>query len=110
MNVTITPQAEQFIRRMITFNGGSENSGFRLAVKAGGCSGLTYDFSIEPQPLEGDAVIEGNGIKVFIPEEYQSFLDGVVVGCEDSLMHTSLTFSNPNAAASCGCGTSFAPQ
>jgi iron-sulfur cluster assembly accessory protein len=109
MNITITPAAEKFIRRMITFGGGNNDSGFRLALKPGGCSGLSYDFSIESEPKPGDTVIEGKGIRVFVPQESTSLLDGVVIGCEDNFINTGLTFTNPNAGQSCGCGSSFKP-
>ncbi|MEW5791749.1 MAG: HesB/IscA family protein [Pseudomonadota bacterium] len=110
MNVTFTPKAERFIRRMITFSGGGAESGFRLAVRAGGCSGLSYDFSIETGPQAGDVVVDRNGLKVFLSECSLPYLDGVIVDCEDSLMNTGLVFINPNAEASCGCGTSFTPK
>lgn len=110
MHVTITPKAEKFIRRMVSFGGGEAGSGFRLALQAGGCSGLSYTFTVESSPQPDDVVIEGNGIRVFVPSECRAYLDGVVVDCEDTLMHTGLTFFNPNAGASCGCGTSFEPK
>mgnify|MGYP002150158486 CR=1 FL=1 len=55
MNLTVSRKAEKFIRRMITFSGTA--GGFRLAVKEGGCSGLSYDFSIEAEPAATDAVV-----------------------------------------------------
>lgn len=110
MELTFTPKAERFIQRMITFGGGSSASAFRLAVKPGGCSGLSYEFRIVESPEPGDVAIISRGIPVFLEQESVPFLNGVVVDCEDSLMHTGLVFTNPNAAASCGCGTSFTPK
>ncbi|MHB1203818.1 MAG: HesB/IscA family protein [Acidithiobacillus sp.] len=110
MDVTFTPKAERFIQRMITFNGGGSESGFRLAVAPGGCSGLSYDFSVVNAPEPGDYSLESNGIKVFVAHGSLMFLDGMVVDCEDSLINTGLVFKNPNAASSCGCGTSFSPK
>ncbi|WP_163097649.1 iron-sulfur cluster assembly accessory protein [Acidithiobacillus ferrianus] len=110
MELTFTPKAERFIQRMITFGGGSSASAFRLAVKPGGCSGLSYEFRIVESPEPGDVAITSSGIPVFLEQESVPFLNGVVVDCEDSLMHTGLVFTNPNAAASCGCGTSFTPK
>ena len=107
MELTFTPKAERFIQRMITFGGGNAGSAFRLAVKPGGCSGLSYDFHIVEAPEPGDVEITSNGIPVLLEQKSIPFLNGVVVDCEDSLMNTGLVFTNPNAAASCGCGTSF---
>jgi iron-sulfur cluster assembly protein len=71
MNITITPAADKFIRRMIRF-GGAQDGGFRLAVSPGGCSGLASDFSVEAAPWAGDAVVEKNGLKLFLPAESRS--------------------------------------
>ena len=114
MNVTITPQAEKFIRRMIRFNGGSETSGFRLSVKPGGCSGLSSEFTVEAAPLEGDSVLDSNGAKIFLPAESRILLEGVTVDFADTPMATGLTFVDPKAQP-CGCssadtGASAPPQ
>ena len=103
MNITITPAAEKFMRRMVRFNGGSPQSGFRLKVSAGGCSGLASEFSVEAAPLPGDAGIDCNGLNVFLPAESRLLLEGVTIDFADTLSESGLTFRNPNAAAhSCG--------
>jgi len=104
MNVTITPQAEKFMSRMIRFNGGATGSGFRLVVSPGGCSGLSSDFTVEAAPLPGDEVLESNGIKVFLPAESRILLEGVTVDFSDGMMESGLVFINPNAG-SCGCSS-----
>lgn len=105
MNITITPSAEGFMRRMIRFNGGTSNSGFRLVVTPGGCSGFNSGFTVEAAPLPNDAVLESNGVKVFLPAESRILLNGVTIDFADSAMSTGLTFINPNAQA-CGCSSS----
>ena len=107
MEVAVTENAAKFIRRMIVFGGGTSGSGFRLAVQPGGCAGFSYEFSIEPAPAGGDEVIDGPGFKVFVPETSKPFLEGVTVDFEETLMHSGLTFTNPKASGSCGCGSSF---
>lgn len=104
MNVTITPKAEKFMSRMIRFNGGATDSGFRLVVTPGGCSGLSSSFTVENAPLPGDEVLDSNGVKVFLPAESRILLDDVTVDFSDSVMESGLVFINPNAA-SCGCGS-----
>jgi iron-sulfur cluster assembly accessory protein len=104
MNITITPAAEKFMRRMVRF-GGPEGSGFRLSVSAGGCSGLASEFSVETAPRAGDAVHEVNGLKLFLPAESRLLLEGVTIDFADTPTSSGLTFVNPNAA-SCACGSS----
>lgn len=105
MNITITPSAENFMRRMVRFNGGGAGSGFRLVVTPGGCSGLSASFTVEAAPQPNDAVLDSNGVKVFLPAESRILLDGVTVDFTDTAMSTGLSFINPNAQA-CGCSSS----
>lgn len=105
MNIVITPKAEKFISRMVRFNGGEAGSGFRLSVTPGGCSGLSSSFTVEAAPLAGDAVLESNGVRVFLPAESRILLEGVTIDFTDTAMATGLSFINPNAQA-CGCSSS----
>lgn len=110
MNITITPAAEKFMRRMVRFNGGSVQSGFRLKVSAGGCSGLSSEFSVQAQPTPGDVSLDCNGLAVFLPAESRLLLEGVTIDFADTLSESGLTFRNPNApAASCGTHGSAPP-
>ncbi len=112
MNITITPKAESFMRRMVRFNGGGAGSGFRLSVAPGGCSGYSSSFTVEDAPQAGDAVLESNGVRVFLPAESRILLEGVTIDFTDTMMSTGLSFINPNAQA-CGCsssGSSATPQ
>lgn len=104
MNVTITPGAEKFIRRMIRFGGAGEMAGFRLSVTAGGCSGLASEFSVEAAPKTGDSVVEVAGVKLFLPAESRLLLDGVTIDFADTPMNSGLTFIDPKAK-SCGCSS-----
>lgn len=104
MNLTITPGAEKFISRMIRFNGG-EHHGFRLCVTAGGCSGLSSEFTVEAEPMKGDSVVVARGIKLFLPAESRLLLEGVTIDFVDTPTKTGLSFINPNAAP-CGCSSS----
>lgn len=105
MNIIITDKAEAFIKRMIRFNGGGAGAGFRLLVSPGGCSGFNSSFTVENAPLEGDAVLTSNGVKVFLPAESRIMLEGVTVDFADTPMSSGLSFINPNAQA-CGCSSS----
>ena len=110
MNITITPSAEKFMRRMVRFNGGAPQSGFRLKVTAGGCSGLASEFTVEPAPLAGDASLDWNGLSIFLPAESRLLLEGVTVDFSETIAESGLRFSNPNApAGSCGSHGASAP-
>ena len=74
-------------------------------VSPGGCSGFNSSFTVENAPLEGDAVLESNGVKLFLPAESRILLEGVTVDFADTPMATGLTFINPNAQP-CGCSSS----
>jgi iron-sulfur cluster assembly protein len=108
MDVTLTPGAEKFIRRMLRFSS-TADSGFRLVLTAGGCSGLAGDFTVEAAPQSGDAVFEKNGVKFFLPAESRLLLDGVTIDFADTPTQTGLVFHNPKAA-SCGCSSSSAKE
>ncbi|MCK9915702.1 iron-sulfur cluster assembly accessory protein [Microbacteriaceae bacterium K1510] len=103
MNFTLTPAAEKFIRRMIRFSS-APAGGFRLAVTAGGCSGLASEFDVEAAPRAGDAVHECAGIKFFLPAESRLLLDGVTIDFAETPMQSGLVFHDPKSA-NCGCKT-----
>lgn len=105
MQFTMTPAAEKFVRRMIRFGGAGDNAGFRLMVSPGGCSGLASEFSVEAAPKEGDAVVEVNGVKFFLPAESRLLLEGATMDFADTPTNSGLTFITPNAP-SCGCSSS----
>lgn len=81
--------------------------GLRVGVKGGGCSGLSYVFSWEKEARLGDQVFEEHGAKIFVDKKSFLFLKGTVLDYDTSLMSKGFVLSNPNAKASCGCGTSF---
>src|ERR1019366_3661744 len=104
MDVIITAAAEKFIRRMLRMSGATD-SGFRLVVTAGGCSGLSGAFSVEPRPLPGDAVYEHGGhggIKFFLPAESRLLLDGITIDFADTSTQTGLVVRGLLAAALLG--------
>jgi iron-sulfur cluster insertion protein len=81
--------------------------GLRLAVNGGGCSGFQYDFSIAEAVSDDDLVLEQGGAKVLLDPMSQPFLAGAELDFADDLIGQSFKVNNPNATASCGCGTSF---
>ncbi len=61
-----------------------QRSGFRLAVSPGGCSGFAADISVRREPAAGEAVVERDGVKLFLPAESRILLDGVTIDFADT--------------------------
>jgi iron-sulfur cluster assembly protein len=107
LGVQITEKAAEKIKYFATKEGITQNVGLRVAVKGGGCSGLTYDLTITGQERESDKVVEQHGVKVMVDKKSYIFLVGTALDFSDGLNGKGFTFDNPNAKKSCGCGTSF---
>jgi iron-sulfur cluster assembly accessory protein len=105
--IEITQNAAAHIRKMLAKRGASE-TGLRIAVKAGGCSGFEYTFGWEQAPRDADVVFEGDGgAKVYVDPRSLRFLDGTVVDYDTSLLSKGFVLNNPHAKSTCGCGVSF---
>ncbi len=107
LGVAITEKAAGKIKYFAAKDGLTENVGLRVAVKGGGCSGMTYDLDITDQELETDKVVEQYGVKVMVDKKSYIFLVGTELDFSDGLNGKGFVFTNPNAKKSCGCGTSF---
>jgi iron-sulfur cluster assembly accessory protein len=104
--VTITQRAASRIARIVAKQGGA--GVLRVAVEGGGCSGFSYRFDIAAAPEPDDFVIERDGAMVVIDPTSLPFMSGSEIDFVDDLIGQSFQVRNPNATASCGCGTSFA--
>jgi iron-sulfur cluster assembly accessory protein len=82
--------------------------GLRLFVEKGGCAGMSYAMKID-EPAEGDAVYAQGEARVFVDAESLKYLAGCRLDYVDALNDAGFKIDNPNAARSCGCGTSFEP-
>ena len=79
----------------------------RVSVEGGGCSGFQYKFDLVAERGDDDLVLEKHGATVLIDSISQMYLAGSVIDYVDDLIGSSFQINNPNATASCGCGTSF---
>ncbi|NGO51409.1 iron-sulfur cluster insertion protein ErpA [Allomesorhizobium camelthorni] len=79
----------------------------RVSVEGGGCSGFSYKFDLVDSRNEDDVAIERDGATVLIDDLSLIYMGGSVIDFVDDLIGQSFQVRNPNAVASCGCGTSF---
>jgi iron-sulfur cluster assembly protein len=84
-----------------------EGAYLRIAVKGGGCSGLSYGMAFDHASEELDFFDEQHGIQIVVAKEDAPIIQGTVIDFKQSLMGGGFTIDNPNAIASCGCGSSF---
>jgi len=80
---------------------------FRVAVLGGGCSGFQYDFSIDQSRSDDDIVFHAHGVEVVVDDMSLELIDNAELDYVQDLMGSYFAVTNPNATASCGCGTSF---
>jgi iron-sulfur cluster assembly accessory protein len=105
--IRISPAADAHIAKMLARRAAGE-TGLRVGVKAGGCSGYEYVFAWERVPRESDLVFEGpGGSKVYVDPRSLRVLSGTVLDYDTSLLSKGFIFNNPNATSVCGCGASF---
>lgn len=83
-----------------------EEKALRVAVEGGGCSGFQYDIRLD-DPAADDLVLEKDGAKVLVDSVSLPFLQNAVIDFSEELIGARFVIENPNATASCGCGTSF---
>ena len=103
--VDVTDRAARRIAQVLAKE--PAGSMLRVAVNGGGCSGFQYAFDIARQRADDDLVIERDGAVVLVDPVSLDFLRGSKIDFVDDLIGQSFKIHNPNATASCGCGTSF---
>ena len=86
---------------------GFEDGALRVFVVSGGCSGYQYGMALATDVEEGDQVIERGGVRFLVDQESAPLLMGARVDYIDDVMKQGFSISNPNAAKSCACGSSF---
>ena len=106
--VSITKNAADKIINLLD----EENQGMkmRLSISGGGCSGFQYGFEFDSDYGDDDIIFNENGAELVVDKVSIMYLNGSIVDFEDKLMESSFKVNNPNAASSCGCGTSFSPK
>jgi len=104
--IDISEVAAEKIREIMA-SGDQPNAYLRLGVKSGGCSGFTYNMGIDEEVGEQDDLLETKGLKVVMERDSVKYLRGLQIDYKESAMGGGFTIHNPNAVATCGCGSSF---
>lgn len=104
--VKLTPKALDTVRRMIVKEGLGPESGLRISVVGGGCSGFQYSLSFDAAK-EGDRITVIDGVKVFVDDVSLPYIAGVTLDFVEGLHNAGFRFDNPRASRTCGCGSSF---
>jgi len=107
--ITATPSAVKHLRELLQSRPTEEGTGLRLMVKRGGCAGMEYAMKLD-QAGGQDQVFDQDGVKLIVDPESMGFLDGSQIDYSDSLSDAGFKVENPQAARSCGCGSSFEPR
>ena len=106
--ITVTEKAAQKIQQLLAKEGvPPETGGLRVGVQGGGCSGLSYAMRLDTQPRDRDKVFEAHGARVFVDPKSFLFLNDTTLDYTEELIRQGFVFINPQAARSCGCGSSF---
>lgn len=104
--VALTERAAKQIKNIIKNDSVPEHHYLRIAVKGGGCSGLSYSIGFE-EVTDNDVLFITNGVEVIVDKHHNHYLEGISIDFHDGLDARGFVFNNPNATSTCGCGTSF---
>lgn len=104
--ITITENAEKKINDLLQEENKKDHF-VRVAVKAGGCSGLSYDLTFDRETKEEDKIFEDKGIKIVCDVRSLLYLMDMTLDFSGGINGKGFQFNNPNATRTCGCGESF---
>jgi iron-sulfur cluster assembly accessory protein len=103
--IEVTDNAVRQLRSLV---GDAVEKGLRIGIAKGGCSGLQYEMTLG-EAQAGDTVLQRDGARFFVDPESARHLRGATLDYHDALTGAGFQIVNPNAARTCGCGSSFEP-
>ncbi len=106
-DIILTERAAQEVFSIKEKNAIPATHSLRLGVKGGGCSGLSYVLAFDDIQKEKDIVLEKHGVKIFVDQKSMFYLSGTTLDFTEGLNGRGFVFNNPQAAKTCGCGSSF---
>jgi iron-sulfur cluster assembly accessory protein len=104
--VKLTSQAATKTRNLLEIEGRTDLR-LRVQVSPGGCSGLIYGLHFDDRVLDGDAIMDFDGLEVIVDKMSAPYLGGAIIDFEDTISKQGFAIDNPNAGGSCACGDSF---
>lgn len=104
--ITLTEAAAGAVRDLLAKRN-LEGYALRVYVQGGGCSGFQYGMALDNTRRAEDLTFEGHGVKVVVDEISIQYLNGATIDFVEEVMGSGFKIENPNAVASCGCGSSF---
>jgi iron-sulfur cluster insertion protein len=104
--LTLTDSAKEKIKNIL-YDEGNPNLSLRTFVQGGGCSGFSYGFTLDEEQNEDDFIVPLDEFKVVVDAMSMQYLQGAEIDYKEELMGSSFVIKNPNAANTCGCGSSF---
>jgi iron-sulfur cluster assembly accessory protein len=104
--VVLTDGAASKVRALLTQEG-RDDLKLRIAVQPGGCSGLRYQLFFDERSLDGDTILDFDGVEVAVDRMSKPYLGGATIDFVDTIEKQGFTIDNPNATGSCACGDSF---
>jgi iron-sulfur cluster assembly accessory protein len=104
--INLSTAAADKVRSLLTQEG-RDDLKLRIAVQPGGCSGLRYQLFFDERDLDGDNVIDFDGVGVVVDRMSKPYLNGATIDFVDTIEKQGFTIDNPNATGSCACGDSF---
>ena len=106
-DIILTERAAQEVFAIREKNAIPAAHALRLGVKGGGCSGLSYVLAFDDSVKEKDIVLEKHGVRILVDQKSMFYLSGTTLDFTDGLNGRGFVFNNPQAAKTCGCGSSF---
>lgn len=104
--VMVSNSAVAKVKSLIDEEGNTDLK-LRVYVTGGGCSGFQYGFTFDEAVADDDSVVERDGVQVLVDAMSYPYLVGSQVDYEEGLNGSKFVIQNPNAASTCGCGSSF---
>ena len=101
--IAVTDQAASKVKELIDAEGDTTLA-LRVAVRPGGCSGMSYEMFFDADIAADDVQADYGGVKVVVDPASAPYLDGATLEYKDGLMDAGFTITNPNVSRTCGCG------
>jgi iron-sulfur cluster insertion protein len=101
-----TESAARKVRELVLADGNPELK-LRVYITGGGCSGFQYGFTFDERADDDDVRVERDGVELLVDPLSFQYLEGAEIDYSESLQGARFVIRNPNAATTCGCGSSF---